>query len=114
MVLVLLAFKVILSHHLENIIIIFSGLFRKTALLTIRIAKDKGKLLRTVFSLVLRDPTCRWEKIRSKKNVLITSSGKDRSQESPIVLMKEKNMMREDRQAGKIFLSSQPRLALFL
>ncbi|CAG5113045.1 Oidioi.mRNA.OKI2018_I69.chr2.g7195.t1.cds [Oikopleura dioica] len=77
------------------------GLFRKTALLTIRIAKDKGKLLRTVFSLVLRDPTCKWEKIRSKKNVLITSSGKDRSQESPIVLMKEKNMMREDRQAAE-------------
>ena len=62
-------------------------------------AKDKGKLLRTVFSLVLRDPTCKWDKIRSKMNVV-------RSQEeSPIVLQKQSNMMKEDRQAGKYFLS---------
>lgn len=70
------------------------GLFRKSALITIRMAKDKGKLLRTVFSLVLRDPTCKWDKIRSKMNV--------RSQEeSPIVLQKQSNMLKEDRRAAQ-------------
>ena len=84
----------------------FEGLFRKSALITIRMAKNKGKLLRTVFSLVLRDPTCTWDKIRSKMNV--------RSQEeSPIVLQKQSNMLKEDRRAGKYKIYSVDSQTLF-
>ena len=63
-------------------------------------AKDKGQLLRTVFSLVLRDPTCKWDKIRSKKNVVRSQEDRE-SPLDPLAMKMEANMVKEDRRAGK-------------